>query len=154
MDRLKSSGPPKKKLKSINFDFKVCKIVDHARVSKDLVQINVDEDEIGRRIKNFIERKREEIDKSNIKDFIDTKDDGDDGCARVNSVIFRVKDSKGHLKGEFSFSCFYLLFSFISESRYKFYSIKLRTKKSATIKKNFSGHFSWLNPLITHLKPR
>lgn len=64
------------------------------------MQIKVDEDEIARRINKFIENKRDEINRSNIQDFIETKAE-DDSCARVNSVVFRIKDSKGHLKGEF-----------------------------------------------------
>ncbi len=77
-------------------NFEDCRVVDHAKIPQNLVQINVDESEVGRRIRDFIERKREEIDRNNIRDFIVKKGDG---CARIESVIFRVKDSKGHLKG-------------------------------------------------------
>lgn len=62
-----------------------------------LIQINADEKEVFRRIECFIEKKREEIDKSNVHDFIEAGIDFD-SCARVTSVIFRTKDSKGHLK--------------------------------------------------------
>jgi hypothetical protein len=83
-------------LKIAPLNFEDCRVVDHAKIPQNLVQINVDESEVERRIQNFIERKREEIDRNNIRDFIAKKSDG---CARVNSVIFRVKDSKGHLRG-------------------------------------------------------
>jgi hypothetical protein len=60
------------------------------------VQISVDESEVKRRIEAFISRKREEINQNNLTDFIEEQ--GEDLCARVSSNIYRIKDSKGHLK--------------------------------------------------------
>jgi hypothetical protein len=90
------SEPPKKRIKIAPLNFEDCRVVDHAKIPQNVVQINVDESEVGRRIRDFIERKREEIDRNNVRDFTVKKGDG---CARIESVIFRVKDSKGHLKG-------------------------------------------------------
>lgn len=73
--------------------------MDSQTVPSSLIQINADEQEVCRRIKCFIDKKREEIDRSNVHDFIETGSDLD-SCARVNSVVFRTKDSKGHLKSE------------------------------------------------------
>lgn len=87
----------KRKRNKLNIDD--CKIIDSHAVPSSLIQINADEQEVCRRIKCFIEKKREEIDRSNIHDFIETGSDVD-SCARVNSVVFRTKDSKGHLKSE------------------------------------------------------
>ncbi|XP_031626998.1 molybdopterin synthase catalytic subunit [Contarinia nasturtii] len=97
---------PQKRLKRakshMNFDI-CCPISNDTIVSKNLLQIRADETEIKRRIASFIGRKREEINSSNVYDFItDTKHSGDDDnemrCARVNSTVYRIKGSKGHLK--------------------------------------------------------
>lgn len=87
----------KRKRNKLNIDD--CKIMDSQTFPSSLIQINADEQEVCRRIKCFIEKKREEIDRSNVHDFIETGSDVD-SCARVNSVVFRTKDSKGHLKGK------------------------------------------------------
>lgn len=54
--------------------------------------------EINRRLNTFVERKREENNVNNIKDFIEIKNDDeeDNSCARTNSIIFKTKNSKGH----------------------------------------------------------
>lgn len=95
---------PKRTKSHVNFDL-CCPINNDIFVSKNLLQIRADEVEIKRRIASFIGRKREEINNSNIQDFItDTKhDNGVDDveqmrCARVNSTVYRIKGSKGHLK--------------------------------------------------------
>lgn len=87
------------KRKRNKFNIDDCKVMDLQTVPSSLIQINADEQEVYRRIKCFIEKKREEIDKTNVHDFIETGSDVD-SCARVNSVVFRTKDSKGHLKSE------------------------------------------------------
>lgn len=70
---------------------------DYSVVSRNLVQICADDTEINRRLNTFVERKREENNFNNIKDFIELKnDDVEDSCARTNSIIFKTKDSKGH----------------------------------------------------------
>lgn len=70
---------------------------DYSTVPRNLVQICADDTEINRRLNTFVERKREENNVNNIKDFIEIKnDDVEDSCARTNSIIFKTKDSKGH----------------------------------------------------------
>ncbi|XP_059610613.1 molybdopterin synthase catalytic subunit [Phlebotomus argentipes] len=76
-------------------DFRECPVVG-VDVPKHLVQINTDHEEIQRRIGMFIERKREEINTSNVEDFIEG--DVSESSARVKCALFRVKDSKGHLQ--------------------------------------------------------
>lgn len=69
---------------------------------KHLIQINADESEVDRRINCFVDRKREEIDMNNVRDFIvptDSEDLLEYSCARVNSSVFRKKDSNTHLEG-------------------------------------------------------
>lgn len=80
--------------KKLNFE--ECPIVDELKIPQSLVQITVGEDEIQRRIKSFVDLKREEINQNNLRDFIEAG--SDDLCARVSSNVYRVKDLKGHLK--------------------------------------------------------
>lgn len=75
-----------------------CPISNDIIVSKDLLQIRADESEIKRRIASFIGRKREEINNGNVHDFIADNPDDDMQCARVNSTVYRINGSKGHLK--------------------------------------------------------
>lgn len=69
-----------------------------------LVQIKADNDEILRRIEKFMERKKQEINLRNIKEFcrrdVTKPDDMQDSCARVDSVLLKRKDSKSHLQGK------------------------------------------------------
>lgn len=85
----------------VNFDI-CCPINDDIAISRDLLQIRADESEMKRRIASFIGRKREEINSNNVQDFIAEKPSDDDvndmRCARVNSTVYRIKGSKGHLK--------------------------------------------------------
>jgi len=87
----------KRKLPSLNFDD--CQVED-VPLPKYLVQIGVDETEVHRRVTRFVDRKREEIDFNNIRDFIDnetTKTEDECSCARVNSTVYR-KGPGSHLK--------------------------------------------------------
>lgn len=85
-----------KKRKSINFD--ECRVVVDDNQSE-TVQITVNDDEIQRRIQAFVDHKREEINRNNLRDFID--DTVEDSCARVNdfpkahSKIKRVRHETG-----------------------------------------------------------
>ncbi|XP_013135464.1 PREDICTED: molybdopterin synthase catalytic subunit 2, partial [Papilio polytes] len=69
-----------------------------------LIQINVSNEELQQRIQNFIERKRAQVDLSNIVDFIpgcgesDAQAQDADTCARVRTQFVKRSDSKGHLK--------------------------------------------------------
>lgn len=71
-------------------------------IDKNLVQINVSSEELQRRIQNFIERKRKQVDISNIHDFIPSKSENEaedmETCARVRTQFVKRTDSKGHLK--------------------------------------------------------
>lgn len=87
-------GSPRKKQK-LNFDD--CRVVAELTVSEALVQITVAEDEIKQRINAFIALKREEINQNNLRDFIETGCD-DDSCARLTSSVYRIKNSKSHLR--------------------------------------------------------
>lgn len=93
---------PRKRAKRIwsgmNFDI-CCPINNDIVVPNDLLQIRANEMEIKRRLNCFIERKREEIDISNVHDFIaDECVDTELTCARVNSRVNRVKGTSTHLK--------------------------------------------------------
>src|SRR5690349_6133495 len=85
----------KRKRTRMNFDN--CQVVDESKIDQSLVQLSVDHEEVQRRIRSFIESKREEINRNNQRDFIA---DGEinDSCARVASNVYRIEDSKGHLK--------------------------------------------------------
>lgn len=79
-------------------------------VSSHLIQVKASNEELDQRIQKFIERKREEINKANVRDFcVKRKLDDPDSCARVDAVLVKRKDSKGHLQGIFS----KLVFAFI-----------------------------------------
>ncbi|KAG6441964.1 hypothetical protein O3G_MSEX002092 [Manduca sexta] len=71
-------------------------------VDKNLVQINVSSDELQQRIQNFIERKRQQVNISNIHDFIpgegESETEDTETCARVRAQFVKRNDSKGHLK--------------------------------------------------------
>ena len=106
------SGPDvPRKLKRNRLDFDDCQ-VEIDSVSQNLVQISADEKEIIRRIQCFVEKKREEIDLNNIRDFTTTntrvndetvKEDAEEvfSCARTNGIFIKQVDSKGHLRGIF-----------------------------------------------------
>lgn len=83
-------------MKRQKLNFEDCRIEDELELSEALVQITADGNEVQRRIEAFIELKREEINRNNFNDFIESKDK--DSCARVTSNVYRMKDSKGHLR--------------------------------------------------------
>lgn len=78
----------------MNFDD--CHVVHELEIPDSLVQVTVDEVEMQSRIRLFIELKREENNENNLRDFID--EGNEDSCARVSSNVYRIKDSKGHLR--------------------------------------------------------
>lgn len=82
----------------LNFDIGCCPINNDFEVTTDLLQIRADASEINRRIASFIGRKRSEINCNNSKDFITDQSEDEMKCARVNSTVYRIKGSKGHLK--------------------------------------------------------
>lgn len=83
-------------MKRQKLNFEDCRIVDELKLSEALVQVRADGDEVQRRIEAFIELKREEINRNNLNDFIEAKDNF--SCARVASNVYRIEDSKGHLR--------------------------------------------------------
>lgn len=72
-------------------------------VAAHLVQIKAQNEEIEERISKYMERKRNEINLANVRDFcqrnINNLDDLKESCARVDSMLIKRKDSKGHLQG-------------------------------------------------------
>lgn len=85
---------PNKKVFDIKQEVKVPFVPSH------LVQVKASNEELNQRIQKFIDRKREEINKANIRDFcVKRKLDEEDSCARVDAVLVKRKDSKGHLQG-------------------------------------------------------
>lgn len=72
-------------------------------VPQHLIQIKASKEEIEERIERFMKRKRNEINRCNIRDFCmrDPDVENEYSCARINSVIIKCKDSKGHLQGKY-----------------------------------------------------
>ncbi|KAF5292824.1 hypothetical protein FQA39_LY13869 [Lamprigera yunnana] len=89
--------PPKIKL----FKLKEPPKVKVPFVAPHLIQIKANSEEIERRIGKYIERKRDEINQSNIRDFCsrDVGDVDEFSCARIDATLVKRKDSKGHLQG-------------------------------------------------------
>ncbi|XP_031769261.1 molybdopterin synthase catalytic subunit isoform X1 [Galleria mellonella] len=71
-------------------------------IDPNLVQINVSSEELQQRMQNFIERKRQQVNISNIQDFIPSQGvnepEDTETCARVRTQFVKRSDSKGHLK--------------------------------------------------------
>lgn len=63
-----------------------------------LIQITCSSNDLNKRIDTFMERKREQNNVMNIKDFCGSRNE-EEGCARTNSVLIKQKNSKTHLKG-------------------------------------------------------
>lgn len=76
-------------------------------VSSHLIQVKASNDELSQRIEKFIERKREEINSSNIRDFCVKRKLGSESCARIDAVLVKRKDSKGHLQGDLLISVWF-----------------------------------------------
>jgi len=66
-------------------------------ISPDLIQIKAGGDEVKRRIESFVELKRKQVNTCNVLDFC-THLDPEYSCARVDAVLVRQKDSKGHFR--------------------------------------------------------
>lgn len=74
--------------------------VDKIVIDPNLVQIQADSEELNRRIKSFIERKRQQVNTLNVQEFCchSEKNDNENSCARVDAVLVRCKDSKSHVR--------------------------------------------------------
>jgi hypothetical protein len=86
--------PPK--LKKIKLDFE--QKVEVPNVSPHLIQIKASNADLNKRIENFVERKRNEINTNNIREFCTGDRTSEFTCARVDAVLQKRKDSKGHLQ--------------------------------------------------------
>lgn len=88
----------KKRSRLKNFDVK--QEVKVPFVPSHLIQVKATHEELDQRIHKFIEKKREEINSANVRDFcVKRKSDDEDSCARIDAVLIKRKDSKGHLQG-------------------------------------------------------
>ncbi|XP_067214501.1 molybdopterin synthase catalytic subunit isoform X2 [Linepithema humile] len=76
-------------------------ISDKIAIDPNLVQIQANSGELNRRIKSFIERKRQQVNAINVQEFCchsESNDDNESSCARVDAILIRRKDSKSHVK--------------------------------------------------------
>lgn len=55
--------------------------------------------QINKRIQSFMERKREQVNISNVKDFC-IREEENEMCARVDAVLLRRKDAISHIQGD------------------------------------------------------
>ncbi|XP_072766334.1 molybdopterin synthase catalytic subunit-like isoform X1 [Anoplolepis gracilipes] len=69
-------------------------------IDPNLVQIQADSEELNRRIKSFIERKRQQVNTVNVQEFCchSERNDNENSCARVDAILIRRKDSKSHVR--------------------------------------------------------
>lgn len=90
--------PPKIKL----FKLKTNQQVHLPHLQPHLIQIKASDEEIYNRIFKFMEKKREEINRSNVRDFCRRNPDDqiENSCARIDSILLKRRDSKSHLKGK------------------------------------------------------
>ncbi|KAL5284697.1 MOCS2 family protein [Megaselia abdita] len=74
--------------------------IEKSGIPKSLIQISADESEIQRRIKCFVEKKREQNNHNNILDFTkhSNEEENPNSCARVDAVFHKQPNGKGHLK--------------------------------------------------------
>ncbi|XP_063919210.1 molybdopterin synthase catalytic subunit [Zophobas morio] len=86
--------PPKLKKFKLDFDQKV----EVPTVSPHLVQIKASNTDLTKRIENFMERKRNDINVNNVREFCTSERNSEFTCARVDAVLQKRKDSKGHLQ--------------------------------------------------------
>ncbi|CAH0551808.1 unnamed protein product [Brassicogethes aeneus] len=67
-------------------------------VPNHLIQIKASNDDINSRISTFMNRKRQEINDNNIKEFCVGDRNDENSCARIDAVVHKRKDSKTHLE--------------------------------------------------------
>lgn len=105
---------PRKKNKVFNVkqEVKVPFVPSH------LIQVKASKEELDERIQKFVDRKRGEINNANIRDFCVKRklDNDEDSCARIDAVLVKRKDSKGHLQG----NIFFQMYLFFSDVTYLF----------------------------------
>lgn len=88
---------PKQEDRTISSESQNSGDIELKRIPEHLIQINARTEEISRRIDAFIQRKQEEVNASNIRDFcvggVQPKN-----CARVDAVLVTRKDCKSHVR--------------------------------------------------------
>lgn len=86
----------------IKFKLEIKQEVECNPIPSHLIQIKATTEEIEERIQKFMDRKRDEINMTNIRDFchrdLTSQKMEDESCARIDSVLIKRKDSKGHLQ--------------------------------------------------------
>ncbi|EFA06321.2 Molybdopterin synthase catalytic subunit-like Protein [Tribolium castaneum] len=88
----KESPKPKK------FKLEIEPKVEIPNVSPHLIQIKASNADLSKRIENFMEMKRNEINISNVREFCTSNRSSEFTCARVDAVLQKRKDSNGHLQ--------------------------------------------------------
>ncbi|XP_050461333.1 molybdopterin synthase catalytic subunit [Cataglyphis hispanica] len=75
-------------------------ISDKIVIDPNLIQIRANSEELNRRIKSFIERKRQQVNAVNVQEFCchSERTDNQYSCARVDAILIRRKDSKSHVR--------------------------------------------------------
>lgn len=71
--------------------------IQTSNVPSHLIQITCSSTDMNKRIQNFMERKREQANLMNIRDFCGNR--SEEGCARTTSMLVKHKNAKTHLKG-------------------------------------------------------
>lgn len=75
--------------------------VEPSHVPSHLIQIKASCENLNERICNFVNLKRNEINRNNVRDFCrkEASSEFETSCARIESVLLKRKDAKGHLQG-------------------------------------------------------
>ncbi|KAL3276313.1 hypothetical protein HHI36_024248 [Cryptolaemus montrouzieri] len=110
----KSLSKQKKIEVKIEQEVKVPYIAPH------LIQIKASNEEILKRIERFMEKKRNEINISNIAEFCSGDRSSESICARIDSTLKKRKDSKGHLQVDRVLNSYYHRDQFNSEYLMKY----------------------------------
>lgn len=84
--------------KNRKFDFE--QKIEIPYIPQYLVQIKASNNDVNERIEKFMERKRRDIDLSNISEFCCGDRNSEFTCARIDAVVQKRKDSKSHLQGK------------------------------------------------------
>ena len=76
--------------------------VEPSHVPSHLIQIKASRENLNERICNFLNLKRDEINRSNVRDFCrkEASSEVETSCARIESILLKRKDAKGHLQGK------------------------------------------------------
>lgn len=86
--------------------FDIEQTVEIPHVPQFLIQIKASNVDVNDRIEKFMERKRKDIDLSNISEFCCGDRNSEFICARIDASVQKRKDSKSHLQGKMFFLSF------------------------------------------------